>query len=98
MNRDFKFPPSPTGSPVITEAVPSSFSERKSPPAALPVQAGGVDLDEEARLAQSAKMITPSAIEVPPPPPVEKERSAGSASNHDDGDDEVGDTVEVDLS
>lgn len=97
MNRDFRFPPqSPTASPVTTQAAPS---ERKSPPAALPVQSGGVDLDEEARMQSSARMITPSAIEVPPPPPVEKERSTGSSgSHHDDADDEVGDTVEVDLS
>ncbi|KXN89004.1 Chitin biosynthesis protein CHS5 [Leucoagaricus sp. SymC.cos] len=39
-------------------------------------------------------VISPSSIEVPPPPPVEKERSTSTV---DDGEDEVGDTVEVPL-
>ncbi|KAJ4477439.1 hypothetical protein J3R30DRAFT_219362 [Lentinula aciculospora] len=89
MNRDFRFPPNAE----TTEAA----SARKSPPAALPVQQGQLDDEGE----QTARMITPSAIEVPPPPPVEKERSTGSLGSqqsNDEGDDEVGDTVEVDLS
>ncbi|KAJ3568467.1 hypothetical protein NP233_g5701 [Leucocoprinus birnbaumii] len=40
-------------------------------------------------------VISPSSIEVPPPPPVEKERSLGGAV--DDGEDEVGDTVDIPL-
>ncbi|KAF9061597.1 hypothetical protein BDP27DRAFT_1394210 [Rhodocollybia butyracea] len=83
MNREFRFPPSPTASP---EAVPGPGG-KKSPPPGLPIQQG--QLEEE-----TSRMITPSAIEVPPPPPVEKERSAPN----DEGDDDVGDTVEVDLS
>lgn len=39
-------------------------------------------------------LISPSSIEVPPPPPVEKERPTNTI---DDGEDEVGDTVEVPL-
>ncbi|GAV99624.1 chitin biosynthesis protein [Lentinula edodes] len=92
MNRDFRFPPS-NATPEAAEVVPA----RKSPPPALPVHQQGLTDDEG---EQTAKMITPSAIEVPPPPPVEKERSTGSLGSHqsnDEGDDEVGDTVEVDL-
>ncbi|KAJ3787750.1 fibronectin type III/BRCA1 domain-containing protein [Lentinula aff. detonsa] len=90
MNRDFRFPPNAT----------ETGAARKSPPAALPVKQQG-QVDDEGEGEQTAKMITPSAIEVPPPPPVEKERSTGSlGSRHsnDEGDDDVGDTVEVDLS
>ncbi|KAF8885806.1 hypothetical protein BD779DRAFT_1532492 [Infundibulicybe gibba] len=40
-------------------------------------------------------IITPASIEVPPPPTVEKERSMRGSV--DDGDDEVGDTVDIPL-
>ncbi|KAE9395264.1 hypothetical protein BT96DRAFT_156992 [Gymnopus androsaceus JB14] len=100
MNREFRFPPEPSTSPVTTEAVPAG---RKSPPAALPVQQHQGDEAEDGEDEPSSlanRMITPSAIEVPPPPPVEKERSvsSGSHQSHDDGDDDVGFTEEVDLS
>ncbi|KAJ3839709.1 fibronectin type III/BRCA1 domain-containing protein [Lentinula raphanica] len=91
MNRDFRFPPNATSG--TSEAVPS----KQSPPGSLSVEQQD-QIDDEGQ--QTAKMITPSAIEVPPPPPVEKERSTGSLGSRqstDDGDDEVGDTVEVDL-
>jgi len=45
-------------------------------------------------LKAQESLISPSSIEVPPPPPVEKERSTNTV---DDGEDEVGDTVEVPL-
>jgi len=44
-------------------------------------------------LKAQESLISPSSIEVPPPP-VEKERSTNTV---DDGEDEVGDTVEVPL-
>ncbi|KAJ6625219.1 hypothetical protein B0H10DRAFT_659431 [Mycena sp. CBHHK59/15] len=46
------------------------------------------------------RVVTPSNIEVPPPPPVEKELAAGKASGSarsDDGDDDLGDTVDIPL-
>lgn len=89
MNREFRFPPS------ATEATQAG---KKSPPTALPVQQHQGDEAEDGEenpSTQGSRVITPSAIEVPPPPPVEKERSIGS---NDDGDDDVGPTVEVDLS
>lgn len=45
-------------------------------------------------LKAQESLISPSSIEVPPPPPVEKERPTNTI---DDGEDEVGDTVEVPL-
>jgi len=45
-------------------------------------------------LKAQESLISPSSIEVPPPPPVEKERLSYTI---DDGEDEVGDTVEVPL-
>ncbi|TFK43985.1 hypothetical protein BDQ12DRAFT_623298 [Crucibulum laeve] len=89
MNKDFRFP-SPATSPTIPDKDPMT----KVPPAPL----------DEDKLKQGplddkpASVITPSSIEVPPPPPVEKERRSVSASSGDeDGEDDVGDTVEVDL-
>ncbi|THU90402.1 hypothetical protein K435DRAFT_728390 [Dendrothele bispora CBS 962.96] len=82
MNKEFKFP-SAASSPVVpqTDTVP-------------PVPPVRVDkVTEEAQT--SARVITPSSIEVPPPPPVEKEKSASSSL--DDGEDDVGDTVEIEL-
>ncbi|KAF5366186.1 hypothetical protein D9758_005671 [Tetrapyrgos nigripes] len=73
--------PSPLNSPVIT---------------APPVPSIAVDKANEASQSQSsAPVITPSSIEVPPPPPVEKEKS--TSSSLDDAEDDVGDTVEIEL-
>jgi hypothetical protein len=41
-------------------------------------------------------VVVPSSVEVPPPPPVEKEIRK-SLVESDDGDEEVGETVEIDL-
>lgn len=41
------------------------------------------------------KIITPSNVEVPPPPPVEKEIKRVIVE--EDTEEEVGDTVEIDL-
>lgn len=84
MNREFKFP-TPSSSPVLSNA--PVRKERKSPPA---------QLEEESSVSVQPTIITPSSIEVPPPPPVEKERSV-SRSSVDDGEDEVGDTVDIPL-
>lgn len=45
-------------------------------------------------LKAQESLVSPSSIEVPPPPPVEKERALNTT---DDGEDEIGDTVEVPL-
>ncbi|KAF9061592.1 hypothetical protein BDP27DRAFT_1428764 [Rhodocollybia butyracea] len=62
---------------------------KKPPPPGLPIQQGQPE-EETSRMI----MIMPSVIEVAPPPPVVKERPV----LNDEGDDDVGDTVEVDLS
>jgi chitin biosynthesis protein CHS5 len=46
--------------------------------------------------SDGAALVTPSTIEVPAPPPVEKEKSSSSVSL-EEGEDEVGDTVEISL-
>ncbi|KAF8076858.1 fibronectin type III/BRCA1 domain-containing protein [Lyophyllum atratum] len=85
MNREFRFP-TPSASPVLGNA--PVRKERRSPPAQL--DEPGVADDAPPNPA----VITPSSIEVPPPPPVEKERSVASL---DDGEDDVGDTVDIPL-
>ncbi|GLB34254.1 putative fibronectin type 3 domain containing protein [Lyophyllum shimeji] len=88
MNREFRFP-SPTQSPVQPNI--QSKKERRSPPAQLDEPRAAEDGQE-----QKQPVVTPSSIEVPPPPPVEKERSVSSASV-DEGEEEVGDTVDIPL-
>jgi hypothetical protein len=51
-------------------------------------------LQNKGHVKAQESIISPSSIEVPPPPPVEKERSHSSTVDEED---EVGDTVEVDL-
>ncbi|KAG5644803.1 hypothetical protein DXG03_007625 [Asterophora parasitica] len=81
MNREFKFP-TPSSSPLQ-----STLPARRSPP---------THLEEPIPETTAPTVITPSSIEVPPPPPVEKERSVSNISL-DDGEDEVGDTVDIPL-
>ncbi|KAG6841282.1 hypothetical protein C0991_012452 [Blastosporella zonata] len=83
MNRDFKFP-TPVSSPVIPTG------ERREVPA-LPEEP-----ESPAVEAHPSTVITSSSIEVPPPPPVEKERSVSSISLSE-GEDDVGDTVDIPL-
>ena len=54
----------------------------------------GLDESKLAQPASAKAVITPSSIEVPPPPPIEKERTQSSM---DEGEDEVGDTVDIPL-
>ena len=91
MNKDFRFP-SPVSSPVVSET-PGRKSTLPSERADSPPSVLQGDISRDAQAAR-AGVVTPSNIEVPPPPPVEKERSTSST---DDGDEDVGDTVEVDL-
>jgi len=69
-------------------SVPGPVKERKSPPE---------ELDHKTSApAHPSSVVTPSSIEVPPPPPVEKEQSTSSTSV-DEGEDDVGDTVDIPL-
>ncbi|RDB20046.1 Chitin biosynthesis protein CHS5 [Hypsizygus marmoreus] len=86
MNPEFRFP-SPSSSPVQPTIPKKDVNQRKSPPA---------QLDEPGSAAPKPNVITPSSIEVPPPPPVEKERSTSSVSL-EEGEDDVGDTVDIPL-
>ncbi|KAF8520745.1 hypothetical protein BU17DRAFT_46308 [Hysterangium stoloniferum] len=82
MNKDFKFPPGTPTSPPVP--VPSSSNAPKP---------GGAS---EGETNSSGYDVTPP--EVPPPPPMEKERVQQLRDDGDDGEDDVGPTVEVDLS
>lgn len=84
MNRDFRFP-SPSSSPVQSN-MPTRSQKRSPPP----------ELNEPAAQSVPPVVVTPASIEVPAPPPVEKENSASNASL-DEGEDEVGDTVDIPL-
>lgn len=86
MNREFKFPATRVGpdSPPRPEEMEHG---KKTAPSKL-------DESKFARPGSAKPIITPSSIEVPPPPPVEKERSHSSV---DEGEDEVGDTVDIPL-
>lgn len=64
MNREFKFPRTPSSPPAMPEV-----QAKKGPPPPL---------TENGLAAES--LVTPSSIEVPPPPPVEKERSFSNIS------------------
>lgn len=72
----------------------------KFPPTSPPSTDGGSPKTSEdaqqlkGHIKAQESVISPASIEVPPPPPVEKERLANTV---DDGEDEVGDTVEVPL-
>ena len=82
MNREFRFPVTRTSEPVA-----QAQGGRKPAPREL-------DSTQLAQPASAKAVVTPSSIEVPPPPPVEKERSQSSV---EDGEDDVGDTVDIPL-
>lgn len=68
----------------------------KFPSSTPPDSTSGSPKSQESKghVKAQESVVSPSSIEVPPPPPVEKERSTSTV---DDGEDEVGDTVEVPL-
>ncbi|KAF9441012.1 hypothetical protein P691DRAFT_739912 [Macrolepiota fuliginosa MF-IS2] len=94
-------PPPPT-SPDTHRRSGSMKRNFKFPPSSPPstdTDSGSPKVSEDAQknkghIKAQESVISPSSIEVPPPPPVEKERSNNTI---DEGEDEVGDTVEVDL-
>jgi hypothetical protein len=93
MDRNFKFPSTPPESPPVPP-LPTT-----SPPATqLSFRASGkaatLALESEPEGGPTPdSIITPSSVEVPPPPPVEKERGVAG----DDAEEEIGETVEIDL-
>lgn len=91
MDRNFKFPTSLTQA----QAVP--------PVPSLPTQAPAPEHEHEAGPTRANEddmtpvaVVVPSSVEVPPPPPVEKE-TRKSFVESEDGEEEVGETVEIDL-
>ncbi|TDL30072.1 hypothetical protein BD410DRAFT_759264 [Rickenella mellea] len=100
MNRDFKFPPPeqvspPPPVPAINPAAVAAASGPNTSSAADP-SAGAEDDDADAvEEEERPRPRAPSIAEVPPPPPVEKERVRQEAV--DDGDEDVGETVDIPL-
>ena len=95
MDREFKFPPN-AGSSVSDTA--SSGEQAATTANGADATSGNTSRvhgngPEEAGLT-AVSMVTPSSVEVPPPPPIEKERSP---TNHDDGEEDVGETEEISL-
>lgn len=86
MNKAFKFPPSGDGSPEI----PTIKATQSPPRIDVPERLDGADTRSLA-----STVITPTNVEVPPPPPMDKERV--DSHSIDDGDDDVGETVEIAL-
>lgn len=86
MDRAFRFPPT-----AESHSLPPG--EQTSASHANDTTRAGDDGPEEAQLT-AVNAVAPSSVEVPPPPPIEKERSP---TNHDDGDDDVGETEEISL-
>jgi len=87
MKKDFKFPPVVSTSAVVP-SVPAL------PGGGVPASAPEPEPENGAVSVQGYE-IAPQ--EVPPPPPVEKERTQ-SQTRDEDAEEDVGPTVEVDLS
>ncbi|KAH7884223.1 hypothetical protein F5I97DRAFT_1929077 [Phlebopus sp. FC_14] len=89
MDRNFRFPPMPPQTqdppPVKGEPLPASPPSTERPTTAEPPAQANV----------TSTVITPSSVEVPPPPPVEKENK--KVADDDEGEEEVGETEEIDL-
>lgn len=113
MDRNFKFPPQahpPSQSPPLRRVVSppagagaGGASEPSSPPP-VPRQPRkptantrrSHDTTGEDMPPANVNIIAPSSVEVPPPPPIEKENRR-AVVDEDETDEEVGETVEVDL-
>ncbi|KAL4076439.1 hypothetical protein V8B97DRAFT_1862840 [Scleroderma yunnanense] len=101
MDRNFKFPSQTSQSPPPRRVVspPTPATEPSSPPKQHRKAPSSMrishDTPGENMPPVHVNIITPSSVEVPPPPPVEKENRRAVAA--DETDEEVGETVEVDL-
>lgn len=90
MDRNFKFPPSSNQA----QAVPPVPSIPTQAPTPKPEREAGSNRSEDDMTPVA--VVVPSSVEVPPPPPVEKEIRKSFVES-DDGEEEVGETVEIDL-
>jgi hypothetical protein len=90
MDRNFKFPTSATQAQEVPP-VPS-ITARAPAPKPEPEAANRTNEDDMTPVA----VVVPSSVEVPPPPPVEKEIRKSFVES-EDGEEEVGETVEIDL-
>lgn len=96
MDRNFRFPPASQSPPIppISQTPPAA-SPPSSPPVASDSTTRSAAVALDIKHETAVKIITPSSVEVPPPPPVEKENRR--VFEEDDTEEEVGDTVEIDL-
>jgi hypothetical protein len=92
MDRNFKFPPSQSEAQVVPAVppIPSTQSPILKPE---PEEDSDHENDED---ESPVTFVPPSSVEVPPPPPIEKENFRGYAES-EEGDEEVGETEEIDL-
>ncbi|KAG8906142.1 Chitin synthase, class 5 [Tulasnella sp. 403] len=92
MQKDFRFPPPSPNATMKSSSPPSSeeSQEASPPPQGKEVTDGGD--------AEKASPPLPAPVDVPPPVPVQKEKAHSMSSPSVDGDDELGETEEVDLS
>jgi chitin biosynthesis protein CHS5 len=90
MDREFKFPPA---SDAVSSGQQVAVTGNKADVGTRNATSAHDDGIEEVGLT-AANLVTPSSVEVPPPPPIEKERPA---TNHEDADDDVGETEEISL-
>jgi chitin biosynthesis protein CHS5 len=91
MDRQFKFPQS-----AVSSTSDASSSGQQAAMTRNSADGGISRVDdgtEEVELT-AANVVSPSSVEVLPPPPIEKERSA---TNHDDVEEDVGETEEISL-
>ncbi|KAJ7092864.1 fibronectin type III/BRCA1 domain-containing protein [Mycena belliarum] len=65
----------------------------------FPTPVSSPTIDDASSVPSIHRVVTPSNIEVPPPPPVEKELSGSPprSARGDEGDEELGDTVDIPL-
>jgi chitin biosynthesis protein CHS5 len=92
MDRNFKFPPSQSQAQVVPAVPP--IPPTQSPVPKPESEADSDHADEEYKTPVA--VVAPSSVKVPPPPPIEKESHRGYAES-EEGDEEVGETVEIDL-
>lgn len=91
MDRNFKFPNSPTQGQA-SEVPPVPSIPPQSPAPKPEAGSNHANADEMTPVA----VVAPSSVEVPPPPPVEKEIRKSFVES-EEGEEEVGETVEIDL-
>ncbi|KAH9482152.1 Cell fusion protein cfr1 [Psilocybe cubensis] len=96
INKAFKFPPTPTTATSNTGTAAEAAQEKTSQSA--PAEDGPVkSASDESKNENRRSVVDPENIEVPAPPPMEKEKTMSQISLDDDGEDELGDTVDIPL-